>query len=88
MQATMKIKEEKLLQFQELVKAFGLYFKGKGKPYIYNGMATVTVDADHLPMEKCNEFFATWYRMNTDIREIPKQTKLQKFSKKLKDWFV
>jgi len=85
MQATMKIKEEKVIQFQELVKAFGLYFKGN--PLYFNGMATVTVDGDHLPMNKCNEFMEEWYRMNTNIREIPQKNKFQKFIKKVNKIF-
>lgn len=85
MQATMKVKKEKLGQFQEMVKQFD--FRFKGNPFVNNGVATVMVDADHLPMEKCNEFFAAWSRANTEIHEIPQKTKLQKFMKKAKKFF-
>ncbi len=82
MQATFNVKAEKLKQFQELVKAFDIRFMRN--PYIYAGKASVTISGEHLPMEKCNEFFATWDRMNRDIKEVPEKTKLQKFMKKIK----
>lgn len=78
----MKIKEEKIFQFQQLVKKFDMRFAGT--PYIYGGFATVVVNGDHVPMDKCNEFFQTWNRMNTNIVEIPQKTKFQRFVKKVK----
>jgi hypothetical protein len=85
MQSTRYIDKEKVLQFQELVKAFDLRFIGNP---IYTGeKALVTIDGNGLPMEQCNQFFAAWNRVNTPIREIPKKTKLQKLTKKLKGWF-
>ncbi len=85
MEAIIKVREEKIFQFQKLVKSFNMRFVGK--PYIYGGFATVVVNGDHIPMKQCNEFFETWNRMNTPIVEVPQKTKFQRFIKKVKNFF-
>jgi hypothetical protein len=85
MQSSMYIPTEKSKQFQELVKAFNLRFKGK--PINLGDKILFSIDGEGLPMEQCNQFFAAWNRVNTPIREIPKQTKLKKLTKKFKSWF-
>ena len=65
---TMTIHEEKLLQFQNLVKAHNLRFVGN--PFIASGRAHVCVDSDHLPPGGCNQFWSDWQRLNTPIREV------------------
>jgi hypothetical protein len=85
MQALMKIQQEKIFHFQQLVKSYGLHFVGRH--YVSNGFVTVVVDGEGLPMQKCNEFFQAWNRLNTPIVEIAQKSKFQRFVKKAKHFF-
>ena len=67
MQASINIPASKLYQFQELVKAHGLRFKGN--PFVYGETAMVCVDGDHLPQGGCNQFLEDWARLTTPIKE-------------------
>ena len=67
MQASLNIPTAKLRQFQELVKAHNLRFKGN--PFVNGVTAMVCIDGDHLPPGGCNQFFEDWARLTTPINE-------------------
>lgn len=82
MKSSFYVKNEKMKIFQDLVKAFN--FRFEFNPIIGKERTYVSIDGDHLPMEKCNEFFVTWERLNMKIKEVPQKTKFQKLLKKFK----
>ena len=67
MKSSFWTKTTKLAQLQELVKIHDLRFVGN--PLISGERAYVTVDSDHLPMEKCLAFREDWEAVNTPIIE-------------------
>lgn len=85
MKASMWVQNEKLKIFQDLMKQYNVYFESN--PMIGKERTYVAIDGNHLTMTTMNDFFASWDRLNRQIKEVSEKTKFQKLKAKLKKLF-